>query len=728
MKKLSILFTIISLAFSLNLSADGVKCNTIAEIKALADGTACEYVGNATTTYYYDNHGVMMQDATGAILLYNKYLGAAKAGTDAKIKTTINMEITDVWGTFKKEGGSLLDRIVLSDDDAEYILITNENATFTPEEVNFDTYVTKLEEYKGVAVLFNEINIRSVSAGSLNCEFYSATSNSTLSVPFNTRIGNLPVKASLAGFLGRDGNGNNIFMIGSKEAIKPLAFNSILDIKNIVTDYNEAFNYDLLDTFAVSHVVPTADGKIVYIQERDVYQPDHYDHALRIEVPAAADADGVKRGDYIVGVNGKYRPYTGDSIAQRGASFFQNAASSIKVVASGAECRALPKYIYTFTGDNMQNAYRYESTLVIFSGGKIQKESDGTYSYVIENENGTGLQSIGFHITGVEDLSAYEGRTCAVRGIVDVANTYPNRQFSIICRDEADILESNMQFETIADLIATGELGSGVTYEITKPVFVSYTFAKTQNIPTYYFIVQDHTAGIIVDLGTVPYELVQAGDSISGLRGVYNNTRGITTDFLAVDESARQNIVVKSRNNEIKGLEVTFAEILADKKLYENRVVTVRNVHLDSVFHPGTDYMPQDAIEGCFTQGTDTIYYTTGANAGNFTFYDNMDITGIVDNKVIGEYYSIWPLSQAHIINLDEESSIDNIQLNANIYSADNTLFIETAEGASIRVFSMAGQCLYVTSSANTSTVISDITENSVIVLVNDMAYKLMIK
>ena len=176
MKKLSILFTIISLAFSLNLSADGVKCNTIAEIKALADGTACEYVGNATTTYYYDNYGVMMQDATGAILLYNKYLGAAKAGTDAKIKTTVNMEITDVWGTFKKEGGSLLDRIVLTDDDAEYILIKNENATFTPELVEFDTYVTKLEQYKGVAVLFNEISIRSVSEGSLNCELYSTTS------------------------------------------------------------------------------------------------------------------------------------------------------------------------------------------------------------------------------------------------------------------------------------------------------------------------------------------------------------------------------------------------------------------------------------------------------------------------------------------------------------------------------------------------------------------------
>lgn len=727
MKKLSVLLTLFALAFSFNLSADGVKCNTIAEIKALANGTACEYVGNATTTFYYDNYGVMMQDATGAILLYNKNLGAAKAGTDATIKTTINMEISDVWGTFQKESGSLLDRIVMTDDDAEYILIKNENATFTPELVEFDTYVTKLEQYKGVAVQFNEINIRSVG-GSLNSEFYSETSASTLSVPFNTRIGNLPVKASLAGFLGRDGNGRNIFMIGSKEAIKPLAFNSILDIKNIVTNYNEALNYDLLDTFAVSHVVPTADGKIVYIQEEDIYQPDHYDHALRIEVPAAADAAGIKIGDYIVGVTGKFRPYVGDSISQVGASFFQKATSPISIVGSGAQCRSLAKYIYTFTSDNMQNAYRYESTLVVFSGGKIQKEADGTYSYVIENENGTGLQSVGFHITGVEDLSAYEGRYCAVRGIVDVANSYPNRQFSIICRNEADILASNMQFETIADLIAAGELGGGVTYELVNPVLVSFTFAKTQNTPTYYFIVQDQTAGIIVDLNTEEYTAVQAGDSIIGLRGIYNNTRGITTDFLAVNSDLRRNIVVKNRNNAVKGIEVTFAEILADKKLYENRVVTVRNVTHATVSHSGTDYMPGDTEEGCFIQDADTIYYTTGVNAGNFTFYDNMQITGVVDNKVIGEYYSIWPLSQAHIIDLDAPSAVDNVALNARIYSANQTIFVETHEGANIAVFTMQGQSLYSTQASSSLTQIANIHEKCVIILVDNVAYKMIVK
>ena len=726
MKKLSYLLTIIALAFSLNLSADGTQCSTIAELKALADGSMCEYVGNATTTYYYDNYGVVMQDATGAILLYNKYLGAAKAGTDATIKTTVNMQITDVWGTFKKESGGLIDRIVMSDEDAEYILIKNQNASFTPEIIDFDTYITKLDQYKGIAVTFNEINIRSVGE-SLHSEFYSPTTGATLYVPFDNRIGNMPVKASVSGFLGRDANGRNIFKVGSKEDLKPLSFAAIKDIKNIVFKYEENLNYDLLDTFAVSHVIKEAAKTIVYIQEKDRYEPNHYDLGLRIEVPSAVD---IKKGDYIAGLYGKFRPFAGDSISGlKGASFFQNPNSQIKVVGTGASCRALAKNIYTLYSDGMQNAFRYESTLVVFSGGKIVKNSDGTYSYVIENENGTGRQSLQFTITGVEDLSIYEGKECAVRGILDVANNYPNKQFTIICRSAEDIIEPVLKFHTIKDLILSGELGTDVIYELTNPVLVTYTFAKTQETPTYYFVVQDQTAGIIVDLGVTAMETIQAGDSIIGVKGVYNNTRGITTDFLAINETLRQSITVKNSANPVNGIEVTFAEILADKRLYENRVVTVRNITKGSVFHAGTEYIPGDAVEECFIQGTDTIYYTTGANAGGFTFYDNMDITGVVDNKVIGEYYSIWPLSQAHIINLDKDPvALEKVEKNANIYSNNNTIYVETLKDSIIKVFNLQGQCLYQTTSTDAITTIANITESVVIITVNDTAYKLIVK
>ncbi|MBO5345890.1 MAG: hypothetical protein J6A44_03170, partial [Paludibacteraceae bacterium] len=305
MKKITlVLLCIMHCALCINLNAQ-VECKTIAEIKALGKDVACKYVGTATTTYYYDDYGIIMQDSTGAILLYNKNLGASKAGKHQKIKVTTNMQITDVWGTFSTEGGSLLDRIVLSDEDAAFILIEKDSVTFTPEVVDFDEYLTKLADYKGKAVTLNEINIRSIGE-SLNSEFYSPATGATLSVPFDNRIGNLPVKANVNGFLGRDSNGKNIFKIGSKQDIKPLSFNSIKDIKNVVTIYDETLNYDMLDTFAVSHVIKEADKTIVYIQEKDKYEPDHYDLGLRIEIPSVAN---IATGDYIAGIYGKFRPF-----------------------------------------------------------------------------------------------------------------------------------------------------------------------------------------------------------------------------------------------------------------------------------------------------------------------------------------------------------------------------------------------------------------------------------
>ena len=73
------------------------------------------------------------------------------------------------------------------------------------------------------------------------------------------------------------------------------------DIKNIVFKYEENLNYDLLDTFAVSHVIKEAAKTIVYIQEKDKYEPEHYDLGLRIEIPSVAD---INTGDYIAGVSG----------------------------------------------------------------------------------------------------------------------------------------------------------------------------------------------------------------------------------------------------------------------------------------------------------------------------------------------------------------------------------------------------------------------------------------
>ena len=101
----------------------------------------------------------------------------------------------------------------------------------------------------------------------------------------------------------------------------------------------------------------------------------------------------------------------------------------------------------------------------------------------------------------------------------------------------------------------------------------------------------------------------------------------------------------------------------------------------------------------------------------------------IVDNYLIGECFSLWPLSQEHIIDLGEvPTDVDDIKLNANIYSFDKSICIETEVGACIAVFNLSGQCLYVANSVDSTTMINNLTDGCVIVKVDNMVYKLMIK
>jgi hypothetical protein len=188
-------------------------------------------------------------------------------------------------------------------------------------------------------------------------------------------------------------------------------------------------------------------------------------------------------------------------------------------------------------------------------------------------------------------------------------------------------LESNVKFNSVAELIAAGEpAGTSVTYELVNPVLVTYKFTKGDGdnaVISYYAIVQDATEGIVLSLGTADLENVVVGDYIVGLKGVYSNMRGLTTDILDVDETLRTSIKVNSSNNDIVPLQVTFADLLANKSLYSNRVVVVNGVKNNKIEHTNDDGSLW--FEYYFTQGADRLDYTLNSDGKPyFTFYDNM--------------------------------------------------------------------------------------------------------
>lgn len=692
------------------------ECATIAEIKALADDTECLFTGTATTTYYDAYNGVIMQDATGAILLQSMYLSEANSTT---VKS--GMEITNVKGTFKVESSSYMVSIAIKKADIANIEILNENATFEVEVVDFDTYMNNISQYEGMPVKFENVNIRPVE-GTSNSEIYSLTTDNKLTVSFTNAPGYIvPARATLSGFLSADWSGK-IFRVSAAKDITPYAYYTLNNLKVGVSTITTQ-EYELLDTLAVTAVVNKEDCKVVYIQE----EAKHQNYGLQVVVPLTTE---VEIGDMITGLVGTFEPYlTGAN--QKSAILTQSLSKPIVVTSKGVQSRILSNYIYTLVDNNMQNAVMYDATLLSLSGGVVTKNEDNTYSYVIENENGQGQRSIAIKVANVEDLSAYEGKSCPVQGVLDVAATYPENPLTLVLRSVADFLESNIEFETLADMIAAGEpAGSSVTYALKNPALVTYKFVKgggENSYATYFFIVQDATAGIVISLGTEDITTINVGDYISGLRGVFSNMRGMTTNILDVDANLREEIHIESSENKIEPIEVTFAQLLEDKTKYSNRVVTVRNVQNVQQKNTNPDgsawydyYFSQDGVRIDYTLDTDGNPY--------FTFYNNMDITGVVDDRIIGTCYSIWPLSQDHIIDLDAPSATDNIVMNARIYSEAQTIFVEANEGVNITIFSLQGHCLYSSKATETITRITNLSEKCVIVLVDNVAYKVLLE
>lgn len=690
------------------------KCETIAEIKALASGTECVYEGYALATYYDGYNGIMIQDETGVLLLKNSKCSYGNTSIVAP-----GMEVSNVKGKFMT-GNNMIARIEVTNSNISKMDVYEEaESVLTPKVVDFDTYMNNIANYEGVVVKLNNVNIRTIE-GTTTSEIYSLTSDKVLKLSFSNAPGaQVPLRADLIGFLSADWSGN-IFQVGDIDAITPYAYKTINNLKVGVTA-KTTHEYELADTFAVTNIVNATNNKVVYIQE----ETNHNNYGLRVVLPSTAS---VKIGDMITGLCGTFEPYT-KGTKQKSATLTQSASKSVKVVSSGAQSRVLSNYIYTLTDNDMQNAYMYDGTLLSLSGGVVTKTTNG-YSYVIENENGQGRKEIALRVANVSDLSAYVGKDCPVQGVLDVAATYPENQLTIVLRSTKDFLESNVKFNSVAELIAVGEpAGTSVTYELENPVLVTYKFTKgggDDAVISYFAVVQDATEGIVLSLGAVDLQNVAVGDSIVGLKGVYSNRRGLTTDILDVDETLRTGIKVKNSGNAIVPIEVTFAQLLADKQQYSNRVVKVNNVKNNRIEHTNSDGSLW--LEYYFTQGEDRMDYTLDADGKPyFTFYDNMNITGVVDDRVIGGYYSVWPLSQAHIVEVSGgATSVEDIISTAVIYSRNNTIYVETEVGANITVFSLVGQSLYSATSVDNLTVIDNIVEKCVIVKVNSSMYKIV--
>ena len=124
---------------------------------------------------------------------------------------------------------------------------------------------------------------------------------------------------------------------------------------------------------------------------------------------------------------------------------------------------------------------------------------------------------------------AFDKTNALKTGTIDVADKFEAKKALASQGLKIVSLKQNSANTLSPEKITKGEKGGGEN---------SYT--------TYFFMVQDNTAGIVVSLGTKAMENIKIGDSITGLRGVFSNMRGMTTNILDVDEVLREEIKVQS--------------------------------------------------------------------------------------------------------------------------------------------------------------------------------------
>ena len=130
-------------------------------------------------------------------------------------------------------------------------------------------------------------------------------------------------------------------------------------------------------------------------------------------------------------------------------------------------------------------------------------------------------------------------------------------------------------------------------------------------------------------------------------------------------------------------------------------------------------YFSQDSVRMDYTVDADGTPY--------FTYYDNMDIIGIVDDRVIGSYFSVWALSQEHIINLDD-TVIENVDLDVDVFAQNSTIYVSVNNDVEIEVYSLRGMLLSRQMTSNGVARIDVGNENCVIVRVGNSVHKVAVK
>lgn len=654
-------FIIVSLLLVSCIINAQTECKTIAEIRTQASGSSVKYVGSATTTFYGPG-GILIEDTTGYLYVKNTLLG--EYGTS---KIRVNMQISNITGTFNTATDMEMSHIEMSTRQVNAIKLENEEASFDITDVTLDELLSNPMNYECRPIRLTDIKVIN------NGYSYSiGNENNTISLVAGWDV-QIPARGTFEGYYGN--NGTQGFIIPSAQNVTATAYNAILDIKNAY-EIESPNDLGIEDAMLVNHITKNADGSAyIYAQQTDVYQT-----TTGIVLHINDYNKNINVGDSICGVKGKFTHFTlndNNKIIGSKISISANDAESIVVVNSNNELNATLiddlEYVIGY------GAINYESLFVISPKGKIkQRKINDTDKYTLEI-NGKYIV-----LEGV-DCSKFVDESVAVMGILD-AGFVNQGETSIILRTENDILATTYTFNTLEEMKAAGQpLATGVTYVLDNNVLVTHVHSwiiKDLDLTIYGMFVQDETGGLYIQ--TQSKINFVAGDSIKGISGTYHAYE-YEAPYLDLKSVASINKLSSDNLNSIEYEEVTMETLATNPEKYASQVVKLMGVG-----HGSRQINNQGTMENqkFLYQGQDTMVY----EIWDYTLYEYNNIVGVFD---YGSYrsFSIIPLSQNHIekgkyIGTD----IENNQVINTISIQEDNLFAPNA--IAINIYDINGKIL----------------------------------
>ena len=611
-------------------------CSTIAEIKSQPDGTAIVFQGAAMTTYHqgelsgisYGVNGILMQDATGVILLKNAAFKATSTTYNDSTRTSYlahlgGTEITKIVGTFKKATSDLPDRIEFSGNSELRQVTTSSNGNEIPyQSVALSDFLASPADYELLSIAINTDEV--VKEGS-KMYFKLGDKRVELKPYFTVVNSSFPKGAVYYGFC-ENYKGNYRFSIETRKYILPSSFSNIVDMYNFTDDSNSSIvsncEVEIKEPVLVNYAETEATKINYYVQSSYLKQTKGFVFSVDKNSNIVFEA-----GDSIVGLKGHYSKYKLDNGVSVPTTFAikDSDLSEIKVVNNKNSLTFRETKITTIKGD----ISKHEGQLVALPRGEIKKAGD-KYFFCTLKSSSSSYDSIRVVIKDATDLSRFVDVEAVIGGVFSLMSGEP----TIILRSSKDIITDDIVFESIGEMIASGTpIVADIIYELSNPVLVTYKYAN-EDKGLYGLYLQDSTGAILCKTNGVVAN-VNVGDSIVGIKGIFHfgNRQYEVGHYLNVEDMA--SIKVVNNNNESQPMVVTLSQIINDPIAYASHLVKVENIETITRFgvSQGTPYE------------TNVIYQDGSSLTVVWpNMYDEMEVVGVVEYGVMGQRLTIFPV------------------------------------------------------------------------------------